>query len=155
MPEKTVRRSIRRPIHRRARRGFSMVELMIVVTILMILVSTAIPSFHRSLEQSRADIAGANLQAIWSAERLYWLEYRTYTTSLTDLQALGLVDPIIVAGTDSYTYAVTAADAASFSATATRTGSTRWSGSFAIAEDGSVSGVVQATGESDISPGFQ
>lgn len=137
------------------RRGVSLIELMVTVTLIGILASFATPSFQRAMNQSRADIAGANLRAIWSAERCYWLDNRTYTTNLSQLESLGLIDPSIVAASSFYVYAVTAADGNSFTATATRTGSAKWSGQFVIDETGVVTGEVQATSESSIVPGFQ
>lgn len=138
-----------------SRRGYSLLEVMVVVTMMGVLISLSVPTFHRALEQSRADIAGANLRALWSAERLYWLEYRTYTADLSALQSLGLVDPTIVSAATPYMYAIHLADSTAFSATATRASSGRWSGEFAIDETGTVSGVLQATGMADITPGFQ
>jgi type IV pilus assembly protein PilE len=137
------------------RRGWSLVEVMVVVSVMSVLIAMTIPSFHRSLEQSRADIAGANLRAIWSAERLYWLENRTYTSDLTELQTLGVLDPSIVLAANWYVFGISAADATSFTATATRTGSSMWTGQFSINETGVLSGVVQASGEPNIVPGFQ
>ena len=136
------------------RRGFSLVELMVVCTVMVILVSMATPSFRRSMEQSRADMAGANLRAIWTAQRVYWLEYRTYTNDLSVLESLDLLDPTIGAATTRYVYAISAADDDTFLATATRSGSDLWTGQFTIDEDGTVSGVVQALGKPDITPGF-
>ena len=136
-------------------RGVSLMEVMLVLTVIGILISMSAPSFSRSMEQSRADIAGANLRAIWSAERVYWLEYRTYTSNLSELDSLGLLDPTIVSGTSRYVYAIPSADASSFTAAATRTGSSRWTGQFTISEGGVLSGAIGATGEPDIVPGFQ
>ena len=161
--EKSVNRIARLPISNPQstisdsprRRGWSLVEVMVVVTVMSVLISMSVPSFQRSLEQSRADIAGANLRAVWSAERLYWLENRTYTNDLTELQSLGVLDPSIASATNWYVFAIGAADAASFTATATRTGSSVRTGQFSIDETGTVSGVVQASGEPDIVPGFQ
>ena len=138
-----------------SRRGVSLVELMVAVTLMGILMSLAVPSFHRALEHSRADIAGANLRAIWSAERCYWLDYRSYTSDLSKLQSLGLLDPTIVSATTFYVYAIQSASSNSFTATATRTGNTKWSGEFVIDGTGAVSGTVRATGEPDLVPGFQ
>jgi len=127
---------------------------MVALTVMGILLSLAAPSFRRSMEQSRADVAGANLRAIWTAQRLYWLEYRTYTSDLSELEALGLVDPTIISATTPYAYTVLSADSSTFTAAATRTGSERWSGQFTIDQNGLNSGTIQAAGEPSIVPGF-
>lgn len=138
-----------------SRRGVSLVELMVTVTLIGILAAYATPSFRRAMNQSRADVAAANLRAIWSAERCYWLDNRTFTSDLNQLQSLGLVDPSVVASSSFYVYAVTAASSTSFTATATRVGSDKWSGEFIIDETGVVTGEIVATGETSIVPGFQ
>lgn len=137
------------------RRGLSLVELLVCVTLIGIMTSMAVPSFRRAVDQSRADIATANLRAIWSAERCYWLEYRCYTSDLNLLRSLGLLDPTIVTASTNYVYDISAADTSAFTATATRTGGTRWTGAFSIDETGVVSGSVSASGEPTIVPGFQ
>lgn len=137
------------------RRGISLVELLVAVTLIGIMTSMAVPSFRRAVDQSRADIATANLRAIWSAERCYWLEYRSYTSDLSLLRSLGLLDPTIVTSSNLYVYEIPAAEAGTFTATATRTGSTRWTGTFSIDETGVVSGSISASGEQTIVPGFQ
>ena len=139
----------------RPSRGASLLEVVIVLTVIGVLITISTPSFRRSLEQTHADVAGANLRAIWNAQRLYWLELRTYATALSDLETFDLVDSSIVAGSARYSYSITAADAVSFTAAATRVGSTRWSGQFTISESGQLAGVISATGETDITPGFQ
>jgi Tfp pilus assembly protein PilE len=138
-----------------ARRGTTFLELVLVITAMAVLISLSIPSFHRAVEQSRANLAGASLGAIWSAERLYWLEYGTYTSDLTALQSQGLLDPTIVNSSAFYTYQVTSADTNSFIAVATRVASTGWNGSFSIDNTGVLSGVLQAPGEPNIIVGFQ
>ena len=80
---------------RASNRGFSLVELMVAVAIMGVLAAFAIPAYRRALEQSRVDMAGANLRAIWAAERLYWLENQSYTQDLGQLQTLGLLDPVL------------------------------------------------------------
>ena len=147
-------------------------ELMVVVAIIGILVAFSVPSFQRAIEQSRADVAAANLRAIWAAERLYWLEYHAYTTNLSQnstpsgasLVDLGLVDPALageaVMGGYSYKVEFPSSDPTglnAFTATATRTGSSRWSGFFTMDQTGVIpdSNVVSATGQPDIKPGFQ
>ena len=148
------RADARRTCARSARRGMTFIEILMVAVLMGILFAMAAPAFVDTVEQAHADIAGADLQAIWGAERFYWLENRTYTTNLAALEALGLLDPAVVAGTSRYRYSIKSADDASFNAKATRINSGLWSGHFHIYEDGVVSGVVQAFGHSDITPGF-
>ncbi len=129
-------------------------EIMLVLAVMGVLISMSAPSFRRSMEQSRADIAGANLRAIWTAQRVYWLEYQTYADNLPSLQSAGLLDPTIASATDPYQYQIWSADTGSFTAKATRSGSVRRSGAFTIDEEGVMSGTVDAVGEPSIVPGF-
>jgi len=137
------------------RPGTSLVEMNVTLTVIAILVTLSVPSYQRAMEQSRADAAGAQLRVRGSAERYYWLEYQTYSDSLPTLQAQGLLDAATVTGDGGYLYSVAVPTANEFVATATRTGSQRWVGSFSIDQDGEFSGVLSAAGEADLFPGFQ
>jgi len=150
-----TRPAVRSPLCRTSRRGFTLVELMVVVAVISVLVVMAVPSYQRALEQFRADIAAANLRAVWSAERLYWLDYQAYTADLAGLRTAGLVDPEILLSTTGYAYTITSADNNSFQAAATRTGSAAGAGQYTIDETGTISGTVQAPGGAGITPGFQ
>ena len=126
----------------------------VVLIIMGIFITLAMPRFSRSLESARADVAGANLRAIWTAERIYWLDNRTYTTSLDVLVNLNLLDPSITSNT-SYTYLVTAADVATFTATAQRAPNVSWSGTVTITQDGGLTGTLTCPGQANIVVGFQ
>ena len=110
------------------RQGFTLTEMMIVLLIIAIVATMWPPTFQAAVEQSRADIAAANLLAIWAAERVYWLEYHAYTitdissgmTQLQQLQQMGVLDPAVGSGNSGgYTYTVNG-NGTSFTATATR-----------------------------------
>ncbi len=73
------------------RRGFTLTELMVVTTLIGVMAAMSVPSFQRALLQSRADVAVANLRAIWAAERLYWLENHAYTNVLSQTTPPGLI----------------------------------------------------------------
>jgi prepilin-type N-terminal cleavage/methylation domain-containing protein len=145
--------------HRRQgplRLGFSLVEMIVAVIVAGVLLSIGVPRFAQSLEQSRADVAGANLRSIWSAQRLYWLQNRTYAPDLSTLVSANLVDPSLPSASTPYGYAIAEASDSWFTATATRSGSSSWSGSFTIAADGTFTGGVQQSGQSvSLEPGFQ
>jgi len=145
----TAERRIRSPGHRRA---FSLTEVSVVLTILAILLAMAVPSFRRSLEQSKADIAAANLRGLWVAERVYWLETRAFTADMSKLESLGLVDPALTSTGNPYVYKITRARANTFSASANRSGSTQWSGALTIDQTGIVKGQIRERGGRVIEP---
>jgi prepilin-type N-terminal cleavage/methylation domain-containing protein len=144
-----------------SRRGFSLVELMVALAIFGAIIAFAAPSFRRSAEQSHADIAMANLRAIWTAERLYWIEHGQYAESLAVLADLDLLDSEFNSDENvvmsRYTYSQPTVDngVPSFRVTATRSGSSGWSGSFTIDETGDVNGSVSSSGGDTIGVSFE
>ncbi|CUU36694.1 prepilin-type N-terminal cleavage/methylation domain-containing protein [Armatimonadetes bacterium GXS] len=54
--------------HRRRERGFTLVEIMIVVLIIGILLAIAVPSFMNARERSRANACRSNLRQIQAAK---------------------------------------------------------------------------------------
>src|SRR4051794_36643763 len=76
---------------RNPRRGVTLLELAISITVMGILLSLVVPSFARVREQNQVDAATQFLRSIWCAERVYWLENRTFTDSLSTLKDMGLI----------------------------------------------------------------
>ncbi len=126
------------------RRGATLVEVAVVTAIIAVMTSISVPSFRLSMERAKADLAAAHLQAIWSAQQLYWLENHAYADDLSDLSSLGLLDPSLSGAAQGYAYAITAGSATDFTATATRTGSATWSGNLAIDETCTLTGNISA-----------
>lgn len=141
----------------RERRGaFTIVEVMVVLTMMAIMIAMAAPSFRRAMEKAKADLAITNLRAVWAAERFYWIDNRIYCSDLSQLVLLDLLDADVVSSASSYSYQVSiSADGESFTATATRSGGSLWSGSFSIDQTGALTGSVTADGEPTISPPAQ
>ena len=63
-------------------RGFSLIELMIVVAIIGILSSIAIPNFRNFQVKSRRAEAATNLKSLTTANAAYYAENEGYTSSL-------------------------------------------------------------------------
>ena len=62
-----------------AKRGFTLIELMIVVAIIGILAAIAIPNFIRFQARSKQGEAKANLKAMFTAERSFFQEKDRYS----------------------------------------------------------------------------
>lgn len=140
---------------RRTSRGLTLIEALTAMTVVSVLLSMSVPSVIRTMEQAHADSAGANLKAIYNAQRYHWLENRAYAADIATLNAAGLLDNSIVAGSSRYSFAIDAADANSFFATASRIDSSVWTGQFTIDETGTSGGFVQKSGAGyAITPGF-
>lgn len=69
----------------RSERGFSLVELMIVVAIIGILAAIAIPNFTRFQTKSRQSEARANLAAIYAAEKAFTAEWQQFYTQFAEI----------------------------------------------------------------------
>jgi prepilin-type N-terminal cleavage/methylation domain-containing protein len=136
----------------RRRTGFTLVELIVVMTVVAILSTIAVPSFRRTLERAKTDYAGANLESIWKAQQLFWLDTRTYATSLEQLAASGLIDPGLLATQSDFTYTIQSASADTFSVLATRRGSRDWTGSLVLDQTGLVTGSIKSLGLPSIVP---
>src|SRR5438045_7593232 len=112
-------RRVTGPSRRTRCRGVTLLELAIAVTIIGILVAFTVPSFSRVSEQSHVDVAAQYLRSIWSAQRVYWLEHKTFATTLADLDAIRLIDSKIAVGNDGYfAYSLSNVAADTFTATA-------------------------------------
>ena len=137
---------------RHFRRGATLLEMGISITIMGVLLALVVPSFRRVSEQSRVDAAAQYLRSVWCAERIYWLENRTFTDSLPTLNNMGLIDSKLLAATNGFTYAISDVASDEFTVTAQRTGSASWTGTLQIKQDGEVTGFIADAGGTVLTP---
>ncbi len=67
--------------------GFTLVELVIVITIIGILAAIAVPAYNESVTKARRADAQSALMDIMAKQERYFTENNTYTTNLAALSA--------------------------------------------------------------------
>ena len=75
-------------------RGFTLLELMIVIFIMLILVSIAVPNFTRSVQRSREAVLRQNLFTLRDLISQYTLDKQKAPQSLDDLVQAGYLKQI-------------------------------------------------------------
>src|SRR5579872_3086543 len=71
------------------KRGFSLIELMVVVAIIGFLAMVAVPSFTGFLAKAKRSEAYMNLHAMYAAQKAYWAEHGTYSNTLLGHEGVG------------------------------------------------------------------
>src|SRR5207249_6611428 len=89
-------------------RGFSLLELLIVVAIILIIATIAIPSLLRSRQAAQESSAVAQVRTINTAEVTYLSSNGGNYGSVPELITAGLLDNRFAASVSGYTFTVTA-----------------------------------------------
>jgi len=106
-------------MHRRVR-GFTLIELMIVVAAIAILAAIALPSFQEQARKSRRSEALSQLGQLQLAMERWRADCPTYAASST---CSGTYPAATMPTSQYYTFSIAGADATTYTLTATRSGS--------------------------------
>ena len=98
--------------------GFSLLELLIVVAIILIIATIAIPSLLRSRQAANESAAVAELRTINTAEITYLSSAQGNYGDITALTSAGLLDSRFSGTLSGYSFSITAASG-DYTATAT------------------------------------
>jgi prepilin-type N-terminal cleavage/methylation domain-containing protein len=113
-------------------KGFTLVEVLIVVIIIGILAAIGIPQFAASIEKAKGGEARAGLGHIQTGEKVYYAENEYYSNNLSDLD---------ISLTQKYwSFSITTPTSTTYTATATRSGGTRAGQIITIYQSGNISG---------------
>ncbi len=102
--------------------SFTLIELLMVIVIIIILAGIAIPNFAKAKERALTKEAIANLKLIAAAEKVYRMEYSTYYGPEGGIANINDYLKLYFTNEAYWDYAITAAAADTFTATADRQG---------------------------------
>ncbi|MDQ2989596.1 MAG: type II secretion system protein GspG, partial [Pseudomonadota bacterium] len=83
----TVSRTTRRPLRQRLSRGFTLVEIMVVVVIIGILGALVVPKLMGRTGESRVAAAKVDISTLMGVLKLYKLDNQRYPTTEQGLNA--------------------------------------------------------------------
>ena len=116
-------------ISSKARKGFTLVELAVVIVIIGVLAAFGVPRFLKSVERSKAAEAFSYLSAVRSAQERYQAQYGVYATDLTKLDIQFAQPAYFTVGTVG---PGTGSQENSWSLTLTRTGASAGYGGYLV-----------------------
>ena len=103
--------------------GFSLLELLIVVSIILIIATIAIPSLLRSRQSANETHAVANLKTVNTAEVQYLSNSQNLYGAIPDLITAGMLDNRYSTGSAGYNFDIQlSANSLDYTATATAQG---------------------------------
>ena len=114
------------------RKGFTLVEVLIVVIIIGILAAIGVPQFANSIEKAKGGEARAGLGHLQTGEKVYFAENEYYSTNTGDLD--------ITLSQRYWTFTISSPTSTTYTATATRSGGTRSGQTITMDQAGAIAG---------------
>jgi type IV pilus assembly protein PilA len=103
-------------------KGFSLIELLIVVAIILIIAAIAIPNLIKARMAANEGSATASMRTLGSSQMLYRSSQGVYSGTIAGLSSEGFIDNVLGTGSKSgykfATAAVSGSEALGFTATA-------------------------------------
>lgn len=125
---------------RGARAGFSLFELLLVLTIVAMMSMAAVPSFADANESARVQRGAAELESLWLAQRLYRLETGRFAQTVKELQRAQLLPGNQPGDIQGFRFVMKADALGRPRLVARRDGSSEWAGELVLDSNGHMRG---------------
>lgn len=129
--------------HAASRSGFSLFELLLVLTIIMLMTSAAVPSFTDANESARLQRATAELESLGLSQRVYRLETGRFSDSVEELQRAALIPGNQPGEIDGYRFLMRRDALGRPRIVARREGHALWSGEISLDAQARLSGEIR------------
>lgn len=132
--------------------AFTLVELTIVVVMLGILATMAVPRVGKTVENTKVDQGVVGMQSIWLAQRRYRLQHESFAPSISVLVKDGFLHKRYEENESPFLYGVKKRGKDGLLITARRDPSSGWKGELKLDERGRIQGQVINGGGDVVKP---
>jgi prepilin-type N-terminal cleavage/methylation domain-containing protein len=126
-----------------SRSGFSLFELLMVLAVIAMLSTAAVPSFTDAHESVRLRRGAAELESIWLSQRVYRLETGRFAETVKELQRAELIPGNQPGVIDGYRFLIQRDALGRPRMIARRDGSAQWSGELSMDSLGRLRGELR------------
>ncbi len=135
-----------------SQQGFSLIELILVITMTGILMTFAIPKTTVTVENTHVNQGVAGMRSLWLAQRRFHMQYGYFAPTLKTLVEKGFAQQNLLEQRDPFRFEVQASGKSKLKIIATRNPSGSWRGRLTLNEMGELGGGVKDGGGHEVRP---
>jgi prepilin-type N-terminal cleavage/methylation domain-containing protein len=124
--------------------GFSLMELILVLGIVGMLSTAAVPSFKVAVEETRVDRSVGELRSMWIAQRLHFLQAGRFADSLAELSKANLLPMGATGRTEGFAFKIQPDRRGELKMKARRVKDSSWSGEIYLDKNARLKGEISS-----------
>jgi type II secretory pathway pseudopilin PulG len=132
--------------------GFSMMELLLVMGIIIILSLAAVPNFRQIVEETRVERAVGELDSLWLNQRLHYLQTGRFALTVEELNDAKLLPAGAKGATGGYDFKVRLDSGGLHKLQAVRDGGSGWHGQIELNQRGHLGGKITNGSGDEVKP---